>query len=111
MIFRKPVGRHVILLCDSVSCWIMGYDRLREHFHARLGIGLGETTADGCFTLLPNVCLGACDHAPAMMIDSTHYQDLEPDTLDEILAKYRMEEIREEKKEKREPADGNTADP
>ena len=111
MIFRKPVGRHVILLCDSVSCWIMGYDRLREHFRARLGIGLGETTADGCFTLLPNVCLGACDHAPAMMIDSTHYQDLDPDRLDEILAKYRMEEIREEKKEKREPADGNTADP
>jgi NADH-quinone oxidoreductase subunit E len=45
-----------------------------------------------------------------MMIDSTHYQDLDPDRLDEILAKYRME-IREEKKEKREPADGNTADP
>ena len=44
MIFRKPVGRHVILLCDSVSCWIMGYERLREHLQARLGIGLGETT-------------------------------------------------------------------
>ncbi|BCT67304.1 NADH-quinone oxidoreductase subunit NuoE [Nitrosospira sp. NRS527] len=110
MIFRKPVGRHVILLCDSVSCWIMGYDGLREHLHARLGIGLGETTADGCFTLLPNVCLGACDHAPAMMIDSAHYQDLDPAGIDEILAKYQMNEIREEKKEKREPPDGNTAD-
>ena len=110
MIFRKPVGSHVILLCDSVSCWIMGYDRLREHLHARLGIGLGETSADGCFTLLPNVCLGACDHAPAMMIDNAHYQDLDPDRIDEILAKY-PKYSQEEKKEKKESADGNTADP
>ncbi len=110
MIFRKPVGSHVILLCDSVSCWIMGYDRLREHLHARLGIGLGETSADGCFTLLPNVCLGACDHAPAMMIDNAHYQDLDPDRVDEILATY-PKYSQEEKKEKKESADGNTADP
>ncbi len=110
MIFRKPVGSHVILLCDSVSCWIMGYDRLREHLHARLGIGLGETSADGCFTLLPNVCLGACNHAPAMMIDNAHYQDLDPDRIDEILAKY-PKYSQEEKKEKKESADGNTADP
>ena len=40
LIFRKPVGRRVILICDSVSCWIMGYDRIREHLTARLGIGL-----------------------------------------------------------------------
>ena len=110
MIFRKPVGKHVILLCDSVSCWIMGYEHLREHLHARLGIGLGETTADGRFTLLPNVCLGACDHAPAMMIDNAHYQDLDPARVDEILAKY-PKYPEEEKKEKKEPADGNTADP
>jgi len=110
MIFRKPVGKHVILLCDSVSCWIMGYERLREHLGARLGIGLGETSADGCFTLLPNVCLGACDHAPAMMIDNTHYQDLDPARIDEILAKYPKCQ-QEEKKEERGPTDGNTADP
>ncbi len=86
MIFRKPVGRHVILLCDSVSCWIMGSDRLREHLSARLGIAPGETSADGRFTLLPNVCLGACDHAPVMMIDDTHYQDLDPSRIDHLLA-------------------------
>jgi NADH-quinone oxidoreductase subunit E len=102
MIFRKPVGKHVILLCDSVSCWIMGYERLREHLATRLGIGLGETSADQRFTLLPNVCLGACDHAPAMMIDNAHYQDLDPRKIDEILARYRQEDI--------EPIDGNTAD-
>jgi NADH-quinone oxidoreductase subunit E len=46
MIFRKPVGQHVILLCDSVTCWIMGYERLREHLAKRLGIAPGETSAD-----------------------------------------------------------------
>lgn len=86
MIFRKPVGQHVILLCDSVSCWIMDSDRLREHLSARLRIALGETSADGRFTLLPAVCLGACDHAPVMMIDNTHYQDLDPHRIDHILA-------------------------
>ena len=85
LIFRKPVGRRVILICDSVSCWIMGYDRIREHLTARLGIALGETSADGEFTMLPIACLGACDHAPALMIDEALHQDLEPQKLDRIL--------------------------
>jgi len=88
LIFRRPVGRHVILLCDCVSCWIMGYDRVLEHVTRRLGIGLGETTADGLFTLLPIACLGACDRAPAMMIDEELYVDLDRDRIDEILSKY-----------------------
>ncbi|PTR17533.1 NADH dehydrogenase subunit E [Nitrosospira sp. Nsp2] len=103
MIFRKPVGKHVILLCDSVSCWIMGYEHLREHLAARLGIRPGQTTADGRFTLLPNVCLGASDHAPVMMVDDAHYQDLDAARIDEILANYQQEE--------KESTDGNTADP
>ena len=57
LIFRRPVGRHVILVCDSVSCWIMGYEALRDRLQARLGVRLGETTTDGRFTLLPIVCL------------------------------------------------------
>ena len=88
MIFRKPVGRHVVLLCDSVTCWIMGYGRLRQHFADRLGIAPGETSTDGCFTLLPNVCLGACDHAPVMMVDHAHYEDLDLAKLDAILDHY-----------------------
>jgi NADH-quinone oxidoreductase subunit E len=88
LIYRKPVGRHVILVCDSVSCWIMGYDPIREHLSSRLGIGLGETTQDGRFTLLPIVCLGTCDHAPAMMVDDELYGDLDPAKIDEILAKH-----------------------
>jgi len=89
LIFRKPVGRHVIMVCDSVSCWIMGYDRVREHLTTRLGIKLGETTPDGRFTLLPIVCLGTCDHAPAMMVDSDLHRDLDTEKIDSILEKYK----------------------
>ncbi len=88
LLFRRPVGKHIILLCDSVTCWIMGYERLRQHLTARLGIQWGETSADGRFTLLPIVCLGTCDHAPALMIDNDLHRDLDPTKLDEILATY-----------------------
>jgi NADH-quinone oxidoreductase subunit E len=88
LIFRRPVGRHVILICDSVSCWIRGYEPLREHLMARLGIGFGQTTADGRFTLLPVCCLGACDHAPAMMIDEDFHGDLDAARIDRILEAY-----------------------
>jgi len=89
LIFRKPVGKHIILVCNSVSCWIMGYESIRQHLQDRLGIQLGETTADGVFTLLPIVCLGACDQAPAIMIDDQLYGNLEPAKIDEILSTYR----------------------
>ncbi len=88
-IYRRPVGRHVILLCNSISCWVMGYGDLRAHLHARLGIDLGGTTPDKRFTLLPIVCLGTCDHAPALMIDNDLYRDLAPGQLDAILAQYK----------------------
>ncbi len=88
LIFREPVGRHVILVCNSISCWIMGYGDLRARLKDRLGIDLGETTADGRFTLLPIVCLGTCDRAPALMIDDDLYQDAKPNDLDTILARY-----------------------
>jgi NADH-quinone oxidoreductase subunit E len=88
LIYRKPVGRHVILLCDSVSCWVMGYDSIRRHLEQRLGIGFGQTTGDGRFTLLPVVCLGICHRAPAMMIDDDLHQELSPDKIDPILQSY-----------------------
>jgi len=88
LIRRKPVGRHVALICDSGSCWIMGCERVRDHLCGRLGAQLGETTADGRFTLLPIVCLGACDHAPAMMIDGKLYEDLDVEQIEEVLAHY-----------------------
>jgi len=89
LLFRKPVGRHVIALCDSVSCWIMGYEGIREYLSSKLGVGYGQTTADGRFTLLPIVCLGACDRAPVLMVDGDTYGGLTPAGLDGILERYR----------------------
>jgi len=89
LIFRRSVGRHVITVCDSVSCWIMGGERICEHLQERLGIGLGETTADNRFTLLPTVCLGCCDHAPAMMVAGDLHSDLTPDKINRELDRYK----------------------
>lgn len=86
LIYREPVGRHVILICDSVSCYVTGYGPLRDYIEKKLGIGLGETTADGRFTLLPAACLGACDLAPVMMIDDALYGNLTTEKIDDLLA-------------------------
>lgn len=88
LIRRKPVGRHVALICDSVSCWIMGCERVRDQLCTRLGTTLGGSTADGRFTLLPAVCLGACDHAPVMLIDGDLHVDLNEQRIDDVLEKY-----------------------
>ena len=88
MVFRKPVGRHVIMICDSISCWVMGYEQILEALKNKLSIKYGETTADNRFTLLPIVCLGNCDHAPTMLIDRDLHNDLTIDKLDEILERY-----------------------
>jgi NADH-quinone oxidoreductase subunit E len=88
MIFRKPVGRHVILVCDSISCWVMGYETILSSLTEKLSIKFGETTRDGRYTMLPNCCLGTCDRAPAFMIDSDLYRNVTVDQLDEILSKY-----------------------
>lgn len=87
-IYRRPVGRHVILVCASISCWVMGYDPLRDKLIEKLGVPLGGTTADGRFTLLPVQCLGACDRAPTMMVGPDLHRDVALDGIDEILAKY-----------------------
>lgn len=89
LIFRRPVGRHVILLCDSISCYIMGYEKLYDYLKQRLSIQFGETTSDGRFTLLPNCCLGTCDQAPALMIDNELYRNVTQDKLIEILNEYK----------------------
>lgn len=88
MLFRRPVGRHVILVCDSISCWVMGYEGIRDAIMQKLSIRYGQTTSDDRFTLLPNCCLGCCDRAPALMIDNDLYTDIKLDQLDSILKKY-----------------------
>lgn len=89
LIFRKPVGRNIILLCDSISCYVMGYEKIYEHLQALLHIKFGETTSDDRFTLLPNPCLGCCDHAPTLMINQDTYRGLTNEKLDEILKEYK----------------------
>jgi NADH-quinone oxidoreductase subunit E len=87
-VFRKPVGRHVVRLCDSVSCWMLGYDGLRAALRSELGVDLGGTTPDGRFTLLTIPCLGCCDRAPALMVDDDLHRDLTPATLADVLRRY-----------------------
>lgn len=89
LIFRKPVGRHVIMTCDSVSCWIMGSDNIRKKLKEKLGVDQGQTTSDGKFTVLPNACLGCCDKAPALMVDDDLHVNVDPAKLDQILEKYK----------------------
>jgi NADH-quinone oxidoreductase subunit E len=88
LIFRKPVGRHIILLCDSISCHVMGYQKIYAELQEKLKIKFGETTTDKKFTLLPNACLGCCDHAPALMIDEDLYRDIKIEDIEKILSHY-----------------------
>ncbi len=85
LIYRKPVGKKVVRICDSVSCFIMGYDKIRSKIEQELGIQLGQTTPDQEFTLLPTPCLGTCDHAPALMINDSLHRDLNEDNVAQIL--------------------------
>lgn len=88
LVFRRPVGRHVIYLCDSVSCWIMQSRAIKAELVRRLGVELGGTTGDHRFTLLPIQCLGVCEQAPALMIDEDVHTTLSPERLAALLARY-----------------------
>jgi len=89
IILRKPVGRHVIFVCDSITCFVKGYGSILDYFREKLNIGFGETTPDNRFTLLPLPCLGTCDHAPAMMVDEDLHTDLDSDKIAQILEQYK----------------------
>jgi NADH-quinone oxidoreductase subunit E len=90
-IFREPVGKYVIHVCDSIICWMNGYESIREFLSQKLGIKMGETTSDGLFTLLPVCCIGYCDRAPAILINRKVYGPLTPEKLDKILEELRTE--------------------
>jgi NADH-quinone oxidoreductase subunit E len=87
-IYRRPVGRHVILICDSMSCMILGYQKLYDYLSAKLGIRFGGTTPDGRFTLLPISCLGDCNMGPSLMIDNELYSLVSVEQIDELIDKY-----------------------
>ncbi|HFQ14475.1 MAG TPA: NADH-quinone oxidoreductase subunit NuoE [Gammaproteobacteria bacterium] len=81
----EAVGRHKICVCTNISCMLRGSDEIVAHLNKRLGIGLGETTQDGRFTLKEVECLGACVEAPMFQIADKYYGNLTPETVDEIL--------------------------
>ncbi|WP_237054787.1 NADH-quinone oxidoreductase subunit NuoE [Microbulbifer sediminum] len=85
LIFRQPVGKEVIFLCKSSSCWIMGCEKLQRHLEEQLGIRPGQTTPDGIFTLLETPCLGDCDKAPVMMVGEEMHRHMSADKLDEFI--------------------------
>ena len=83
----KPVGRHKIYVCTNISCMLCGSGVIVEHLEKKLGIKLGETTADGKFTVKEAECLAACGGAPMFMLDDDYYENLTPEKVDRILAK------------------------
>ncbi|MBS25196.1 MAG: NADH-quinone oxidoreductase subunit NuoE [Gammaproteobacteria bacterium] len=88
LVYRQPVGKNVILFCNSVSCWIMGCDEMRTHINDKLGVDFGGTTEDGRFTFLPVPCLGDCDRAPVMMVGDDLHRNLTPEKINQIISDY-----------------------
>ena len=81
----KPLGRHVVRICKSVPCYLQNGESLAASIEKELGIGPGRTTSDGRFTFDLTNCIGACDQAPAMLVDDVVYGDLTPLKIKEIL--------------------------
>ncbi|MCL1805064.1 MAG: NAD(P)H-dependent oxidoreductase subunit E [Clostridiales bacterium] len=87
----KPKGKYVIRLCDGTACHLKGEPLLLSSLRGELGIGAGETTADGLFSLETVNCLGSCSIAPAMMIGDKYYGKVTPGSLSALIASYRKE--------------------
>lgn len=90
MFETKPVGRHHVSVCTNISCMLCGGEEILTHVERRLGIKVGESTADGRFFLKQEEeCLAACTGAPMMMVDHVFYENLTPESVDEILDKHK----------------------
>ncbi|WP_254302033.1 NADH-quinone oxidoreductase subunit NuoE [Buchnera aphidicola] len=88
-IFRQPVGRNIIRYCDSVVCFLTGYEAIKSALEDYLKIKIGETTKDNRFTLLPVCCLGNCDKSPTIMINEDTYSFLTPESIPCLLESYK----------------------
>ena len=82
----RPIGRHHVEVCTNISCWLKGSDAVLGACRRELGVGVGETTADGMFTLSEAECLCACANAPMMQIGDDYYEDLDADSTHKVLA-------------------------
>ena len=86
MFFTEPVGRHKVNICTNISCWLNGADRMVEHAEKKLGVKLGETTADGRITLVrEEECLAGCCGAPMAVVDGHYKEHLDIEKLDALL--------------------------
>ena len=92
-IYREPVGKYVIHVCDSVVCWMNGFETLKDYLSKKLGIGDGETTPDGLFTLLPVCCVGYCDRSPAILVNKKVHGNLTTEKIDGIIGKLKAEAL------------------
>ncbi len=84
-IYREPVGKYVLHVCDGVVCWMNGHPSVMDYLCEKLGVRVGETTGDGLFTILPTACIGYCDLSPAMLVNGRPYGPLTPEKIDQIL--------------------------
>lgn len=88
LLYLEPVGRHVIQCCTNISCMLNGCRAVVDRFQERLGIAPGGTTPDGRFTLRTVECLGACEEAPAVIIDEERWARVRPDGVEALLTRY-----------------------
>lgn len=88
-LYREPVGRYVIHVCDGVVCWMHRVDGVFRHLQNVLGIEIGQTTPDGMFSILPTACIGDCHNAPGMLVNGKYYGKLTNEKIDVILARLR----------------------
>ena len=89
MLELEPVGRHMIYVCQNLTCALLGAERLIRHLEQRLGIRMGETTPDGLISLKRMECLASCGTAPAIQVDGIYYERMTPEKLDDLLLKLR----------------------
>jgi NADH-quinone oxidoreductase subunit E len=85
MLYKKPVGKYVVQVCTNISCLLCDCEKILDHLKRKLGIGPGETTADGKFTLMEVECLASCGTAPVVQINEEYHENLTPEKLDGIL--------------------------
>jgi NADH-quinone oxidoreductase subunit E len=86
MFDREPVGKHKVNICTNISCWLNGAEDVVSHIENKLGIKMGETTADDRITLIvEEECLAACCGAPMMVVDGHYHENLDTDKIDKIL--------------------------
>jgi len=98
MLNLEPVGKHMIYVCQNLSCALLGAERLIRHLESTLGIRMGETTPDGLISLKRMECLASCGTAPAIQIDGTFYEKMTPKKLDDLLERLRDGRLKGAKK-------------